>query len=163
MANLRELSKWMSVSDAMVKEFSTLGPDATVTDAVEALLRTSQHEFPVVNSSGAILGILTRDDLIHALREKGAQAPVVEVMRKEVPMVQQNVSFEEAYQQMQDCQCPALAVVDPWGRLVGLMTPENVGELMLVSSAIPGGKGLAPRNGGGIRSALDHSGAGSRA
>ena len=156
LASLKDLSRWMSVSDAMVTEFSTLGTDATVADAVEALLHTSQHEFPIVNSDGAIQGILTRDDLIKALREKGSEAPVVEAMRKDIPVVHQNVSFEEAFQTMQECHCPALAVVDQSGRLVGMVTPENVGELMLVHAAMPGAKGLA-MNRRGRRSTLDHS------
>src|SRR4030095_3626057 len=36
---------------------------------------------------------------------------------------------------MQECACPALPVVDSSG--VGLITPENIGELMLVQSLRP--------------------------
>jgi stage IV sporulation protein FB len=34
-------------------------------------------------------------------------------------------------------KAPALCVVDDAGRLVGLLTPENVGEMMLVRSVRP--------------------------
>jgi hypothetical protein len=37
---------------------------------------------------------------------------------------------------MRECGCPALPVLDSTGRLVGLFTPENVGEMMLVQSAL---------------------------
>jgi hypothetical protein len=37
---------------------------------------------------------------------------------------------------MQECRCPALSVLDSAGRLVGLFTPENVGEMIMVQSAI---------------------------
>jgi stage IV sporulation protein FB len=38
---------------------------------------------------------------------------------------------------MQECNCPAVPVLDANRRLVGLLTPENVTELMMVQSALP--------------------------
>jgi stage IV sporulation protein FB len=38
---------------------------------------------------------------------------------------------------MQECNCPAVPVLDRMKRLVGLLTPENVTELMMVQSAMP--------------------------
>jgi hypothetical protein len=37
---------------------------------------------------------------------------------------------------MQQCRCPALPVLDSAGRLVGLFTPKNAGEMIMVQSAI---------------------------
>ena len=45
---------------------------------------------------------------------------------------------------MQECDCPALPVLNSGGELVGLFTPENVGELMLLQSAIAGKQRGAP-------------------
>jgi len=45
--------------------------------------------------------------------------------------------FEEAFRIMQECNCPAVPVLDSMKRLVGLLTPENVSELMMVQSALP--------------------------
>jgi hypothetical protein len=44
--------------------------------------------------------------------------------------------FDRAFALMQQCRCPALPVLDSAGRLVGLFTPENVGEMIMVQSAI---------------------------
>ncbi|MEY2555575.1 MAG: hypothetical protein QOF93_719, partial [Verrucomicrobiota bacterium] len=44
---------------------------------------------------------------------------------------------EEAFRIMQECNCPAVPVLDSMKRLVGLLTPENVSELMMVQSALP--------------------------
>jgi hypothetical protein len=38
---------------------------------------------------------------------------------------------------MQECNCPVVPVLDGMKRLVGLLTPENVTELMMVHSAMP--------------------------
>jgi CBS-domain-containing membrane protein len=102
-----------------------------------ALLRTSQHEFPVLDATGRVLGVLTRDPRIAALKRQGPAMPVVNVMRRELPVVRPNDPFEKALCQMQACGCPALPVVDRAGRLLGLVTPENVGEMMLVHSVRP--------------------------
>jgi len=37
---------------------------------------------------------------------------------------------------MQQCHCPIVSVLDSLGRLVGLFTPENVGEMIMVQSAL---------------------------
>ena len=72
MAQMRSISKDLRVSAAMVTHFETLPFEATLNDAVEALLRTSQHEFPVTDHDGQVRGILTRNDMIAALRKSGA-------------------------------------------------------------------------------------------
>jgi Zn-dependent protease/CBS domain-containing protein len=139
LAQIKDVSLNLPVSEAMVTHLVRLPPEATLDDAVEALLRTSQHEFPVVDEAERVLGVLTRDDMIAALKRYGPQAPVVQFMRRDLPVVSSYDPFEEAFRQMQDCGCPALPVVDRAGRFVGLITPENVGELMLVRSLRPAG------------------------
>lgn len=138
-AQIRDISTGLPVAEAMVTHLVPLPPHAVLDDAVEALLRTSQHEFPVLDADGRVLGVLTRDDLIAALKRHGPQVPVVEVMRRDLPVVYAYEPFEEAFRRMEECGCPALPVVDASGRFVGLITPENVGELMLVQSLRPAG------------------------
>ena len=141
MAQMRSISKDLRVSAAMVTQFQALPFEATLNDAVEALLRTSQHEFPVTDHDGQVRGILTRNDMIAALRKSGAATPVAEVMRTDIPSVPQSMLFDRAFAMMQQCSCPALPVLDSLGRLVGLFTPENVGEMIMVQSAL----GARPR------------------
>ena len=81
MAQMKDLSLNLRVAEAMVTHLVRLPPDATLEDAVEALLRTSQHEFPVVDNDDRVLGVLTRDDLIAALKRHGPETPVVKVMQ----------------------------------------------------------------------------------
>src|ERR1700737_3033779 len=69
LAQMRNVSRTFPVSSAMVREFRTLPKDATLEEAVDALLATSQHDFPVVDENGGVAGILTRHDLIAALRK----------------------------------------------------------------------------------------------
>ncbi|RME68841.1 MAG: CBS domain-containing protein [Verrucomicrobia bacterium] len=132
MAQMKDLSTNLRVMDAMMTELVTLRPEHTVADAVEALLRTSQHEFPVLDIDGRILGVLTRNAMVAALKEHGPDVPVAEVMHTDLPVVEAHAPFEQAFRLMNSCQCPAIPVVDYTNRFVGLITPENIGELMMV-------------------------------
>ncbi|HZR78383.1 MAG TPA: site-2 protease family protein [Chthoniobacterales bacterium] len=137
LAQMRDVSRRFPVSSAMVREFRTLVEGATLEEAVDALLATSQHDFPVLNGSGSVSGILTRHDLIAALRKNDPTIRVGDVMRRDIPTVTTGTRFEDAFRIMQECNCPAVPVLDSMKRLVGLLTPENVSELMMVQSALP--------------------------
>src|SRR5436190_2118417 len=115
----------------------TLSENASLQEAVDALLATSQHDFPVVDETGSIAGLLTRHDLIAALRKNDPELRVGHVMRRDIPTVTTGTRFEDAFRIMQECDCPAVPVLDRMKRLVGLLTPENVTELMMVQSAMP--------------------------
>jgi stage IV sporulation protein FB len=142
-AQMRSVSNGLRVRDAMITHFEALPHNSTLHAACEAVLTSSQHDFPVVNSSGSVCGVLTRDDLIAALRHTGADTPVAEIMRTNVPQVHEMMFFDRAFRLMQEAETPALPVVDSTGRLVGIFTSENVGEFMMIHSALASG---SPRN-----------------
>src|SRR6267142_6871358 len=137
LAQMKDVSRRFPVSSAMVREFRTLTENASLQEAVDALLATSQHDFPVVDETGSVAGLLTRHDLIAALRKDDPHLRVSDVMRRDIPTVTTGTRFEEAFRIMQECNCPAVPVLDSMKRLVGLLTPENVSELMMVQSALP--------------------------
>ena len=137
LAQMRDVSRRFPVSSAMVRDFRTLPDTATLEEAVDALLATSQHDFPVIDSNGEVAGILTRQDLIGALRKHDPTIRVADVMRRNIPIVTTGTRFEEAFRIMQECNCPAVPVLDGARRLVGLLTPENVTELMMIQSVMP--------------------------
>ena len=138
-AQIRDISNSVLVDDVMVTDFARLDRSATLADAIDRLLATTQTEFPVVEPSGRIAGILTRNDMIRGLSESGAEAPAVSAMRTDVPTVHRRQSLAEGFRLMQEKNAPAVAVLDSSGRLVGLLTPETIGEMMMVRAAMPTG------------------------
>jgi stage IV sporulation protein FB len=143
-AQMKSASANLRVQSAMVTDFRTLPLDATLKDAIELLLGTSQNDFPVVGPVGEVRGLLTRDDLISALRKTGAETPVSEVMRVDVPALHYTMLFDRAWVTLNQSELPALPVLDASGRLVGLFTPENVAELVLVKNALAAAPGGSP-------------------
>jgi len=124
----------------MVTHFERLGRDSRVADAVECLIRTTQHEFPVCDGDGRLQGVLTRDAMIRALKEQGPDTAVVEVMDTDIPEVRDRGNLEDATRLLQEKNRPAVGVVDREGRLVGLVTRETIGELMMLEAAGGGGR-----------------------
>jgi stage IV sporulation protein FB len=134
---LRQVARGMLAADAMITHFASLGPHSTVAEAVQDLIRTTQHEFPVVDGAGRLRGVLTREAMIQALRDQGPEVPVLQVMQRDIPTVQMRQSLADALRLLQEQQPPAVGVLDAGGRLAGLITTENVGEIMMVHAAHP--------------------------
>src|SRR6266436_5572910 len=141
---IRAMSRGVPTSAAMMTQFATLAPDAHVEEAVQTLLRTSQSEFPVVDGAGKPVGLLGRGDLIRALKQLGPDARVADAMTTTVPTIGHRRCLEEAFRMLQEKSAPAVAVVDGSGRLVGLVTSETVGEMLMLHEALPAGARLGP-------------------
>lgn len=135
-AQLRAVAHGTLVSDAMITRFETLGISATINDAAEALIRTTQTEFPIVDGAGRLRGVLTRHAMIKALKERGPDTPVLQVMQADVPTVPARSKLEVALHSVM-AKRPVIGVTDGNERLVGLLTLDNLGEMMMVQSARP--------------------------
>jgi stage IV sporulation protein FB len=144
MVAMRAMSRGLPLSHAMMTQFATLSPQARVDEAVQTLLQTSQGEFPVVDSESKPVGILTRKDLIKALKDRGPDAPVSEAMAPELPTIGHRQHLDDAFRLLQEKSAAAVGVIDATGRLIGLITPETVAEMMMVQAALPKGVQLGP-------------------
>jgi len=78
---------------------------------------------------------LTRQDLLRVLAERGKSALVSEVMQRDIQVVDSSEMLEAAFERLQACQCHTLPVQRS-GRLVGLLTMDNVGEFISIRSAL---------------------------
>jgi stage IV sporulation protein FB len=135
---LQDVSRSLGVGDAMITHFETLGPQATIADAAQLLLKTTQHEFPVVDGGGRLRGILTRNAMVKALSDSGPGTAVLDAMTGGIPTIAAVGRLDAALKLLQEKGAPAIGVVDSAGRLVGYVTAENIGELMMVERAVRG-------------------------
>ena len=81
--------------------------------------------------------MLTRDAMVKALKERGPETPVLEVMQADVPTVSVRAKLDTALRSLMQKGRPVVGVTDPQHRLIGLLTVENLGEMMMVQSARP--------------------------
>jgi Zn-dependent protease len=136
MVQMKSAIGGIPVKLAMLTDFRTLAPYETLARAVELILSGSQQDFPVVEN-GRVVGVLTRSDLLLALAKRGQDTPVAEVMQREFQVVDSAEMLETAFQRLQACACHTLPVVRN-GELAGLVTMDNVGEFMMIQSALSG-------------------------
>ncbi len=132
---MRSLARGYLARDAMITKFEALHPGSTADDAAALLLRTTQQEFPVIDAESRMRGIVTRDALIEALRDRGGSTPVAEFMEKDVPVVTGTARLDNVLQMLQQKSARAVAVAGPDDRLLGFITPENFSEMVMVGRA----------------------------
>jgi Zn-dependent protease/CBS domain-containing protein len=125
----------ITVTQMMVTDFRSIAVYSTLAEATALLLAGEQREFPVVDNWGHVEGVLTRDDLIRGLSERGGAASVADSMTTGAPAVYPAMPFEEALGRLRASRLRALPVVDAAGKLVGLLTMDNITDLLLVRRA----------------------------
>jgi Zn-dependent protease len=128
------------VREAMITDFRALSHRDPIERAVELILEGSQQDFPVLDDE-RVVGILTRGDLLLALQRHGRLTPVAQVMRRDFPVLYYSDMLEDALRHMQSRHCQ-MAPVLHHSRLVGLLTAENLGEYLMIQSAL--GRGEPP-------------------
>ncbi len=133
-AMMRSVTEGVAVRQAMMTRFVTLSPDDTLAKAVDELIAGSDQDFPVVRD-GEIVGVLTRRNLMKAIAEHGRDEPVSRFVDSNCFSVEDTAMLQEAFARMSQTKCTTVPVVRR-GRLVGVLTLENVGELMMISSAL---------------------------
>jgi len=119
-----------TVRDAMLTRFRALEADSTLSDAVAELLAGSQQDFPVV-LEGRLIGLLERNDLVKSIHEGEREASVRSILRGECPTAAAGDPLAAALERMRLLGRATLPVVEG-ERLVGLLTLENIGELLMV-------------------------------
>lgn len=139
MAQMRSSFDGIPVSTAMITDFYSLRSTDYLTRAIERIMAGSQQDFPVIDNE-QVVGILTRDKLVSALNKHGQNAKVGEVMQRDFQAADSSEMLQTAFMRLQGCDCKIMPVLRS-GRLVGLLTMENIGELMMIQSALKGARG----------------------
>ena len=119
---------------AMITDLNVLDAKDTLQRAVDHLVAGSQQDFPVVDG-GEPVGLLSRSDLLIALQRSGPETPVGEVIARDRQVAEAGEPLEEVLRRMREHRRSALPVVSG-GRMVGMVTLENISELLLVQQAL---------------------------
>lgn len=130
----RSVLRDLPVRAAMLRDQRTLDVDATLDDAVRLLIEGTQTEFPI-ERAGSLVGVLTRSRLIEGLAQHGKEGRVGDVMQTEVTKVDADEMLELALERI-EANPTRTAFVMQGGALIGMLTMENLGELLMVEGAL---------------------------
>jgi len=138
MVRVRSVMRGVPTRAAMVTRFRTFSPLEPLSSAMRELLAGQQQDFPVIEED-RIVGMLTRSDLLAAIAEGKQDTAIATVMRRDVRTVDEAEMLDSTFQRMREGGRSTLPVLRE-GRLVGIVTLENVGEWMMIQSALRKGK-----------------------
>jgi stage IV sporulation protein FB len=129
---LAEQARSLTVADVMRTNLASLGPHASLDEAVGLMLHAGQHFIPILGPAGEILGVATRDGVIGALHRLGKDARLTDALETNVPIMTSGQKLADAIVRMQSLSAPAVVIVSPQGQLAGMLTPDTLLDLMLV-------------------------------
>lgn len=138
MVQVKSVLGGIPIGRAMITEFHVLDPGDPLEKAVSFVLGGFQHDFPVADANG-LVGVLTRADLMTALASEGLQGRVENVMRREFETADPGEMLEGVFERLQACDCRSLPIVRD-RQVLGIVTLENIGEFMMVQSALRDGR-----------------------
>ncbi|APO73698.1 inosine 5'-monophosphate dehydrogenase [Rhizobium etli 8C-3] len=127
---VRQVKKFES---GMVINPVTIGPDATLAEALSLMKTHGISGIPVVEKSGRLVGILTNRDVRFA--SDPAQKVHELMTRDNLVTVKENVDQQEAKRLLHSHRIEKLLVVDPEGRCVGLITVKDIEKSQLNPNA----------------------------
>jgi len=105
-----------------------------LSQAVDALLNSQETEFVVVDADRPV-GILTRNDIIRGLAEKGKNSPVSDYTNTKFFIVTSATPLIEFFQKASQSG-QSVALVMDGDSLQGLIDSENVNEKLLIQEAL---------------------------
>ncbi len=124
-------------AEVMTHEVVTVAPDISVLDAARLMAQRRLKRLPVVDTTGHLLGIVSRVDLLRtvaqgypALEPQPCQARparrVADVMRTQVPVVSLQASLPEVTDAIVSTRLNRAVVVDEQRRVVGIVTDAEL-------------------------------------
>ncbi|MBK7781267.1 MAG: site-2 protease family protein [Ardenticatenia bacterium] len=145
----RSLLDGITVRQAMLTDFRVLDAEDSLDQAVALILAGSQQDFPVLEGQRLegqpldgqrVVGLLTRDQVIHALSKPEPRPAVGALMHCDLPDLGADLPLEEALGLIQARALLSVPILAE-GRLVGLLTMDNVAELLMVRGTLRAGRG----------------------
>ena len=128
----------LTVQQAMLRRFRALSAQDSLQQAASELLAGSQQDFPVV-SGEEVVGVLARNDLVTALAERGPETQVGQALHPGCQVLSETDELERCYNLLRQNGCTSLPVVRD-GRLIGMVTLENLHDWMLIQAALRQGE-----------------------
>jgi len=118
----------MKLGEQFKKDVATLPPDASIRKAAFLMRDRGVGAVVVVNAKNKPVGIVTDRDVAFAVAvdEKDADTPVSEIAPGELITIGENEGIFNATQYIMGYQVRRLPIVDSDGKLVGIVTMDDL-------------------------------------
>ena len=132
----------MLVGERMTRNPVTITEDTSIDDALHLMRERKVRRFPILDTAGHLVGIISDKDLLHAAPSPASTLSVYEmhyllakltvkkVMSSPVITVSPDMPLEDAARIMADNKIGGLPVLDG-GKLVGIITETDIFKILL--------------------------------
>ncbi len=120
---VNEVLKVKRSGSVMIENPYTIGPEQSVTDAIEYAKNKGVSGLLVVDSDSKLIGILTKRDLMF---ESNTTRLVKDVMTKDVVSAKTGITLDEAKVVLHNNRIEKLPLIDETGHVKGLITSKDV-------------------------------------
>ena len=135
MTSLTQSIDGLEARDVMETGIISIDYRATIRDAVEALLATSQDELPLTDAQGKLYGMLSRAKLVEALRISQDDSDIAPFSCIPTALLQPHDLLSAALPLLN--AGVALPVLNDEGYLIGMVTRQSLSEIMMIRDARP--------------------------
>jgi Zn-dependent protease/predicted transcriptional regulator len=138
----RYVLKDFHARQALNRSVHQLYTSERVDRAVDLIMTSYQADFPVFDLSNNFVGVMTRPRLVNALRNGKPDQRIGEIMlpAKDVPVISPEMNLADVWDCMIENRSQVVAVKE-MGRFLGLLTLEDMSEVIQVMGAAKEGEG----------------------
>lgn len=108
----------------------TIGPESTLEEAARLMARERLHHLPVVDAD-RLVGIISASDLIGRDAPDAGRKRVGDVMQREPAVLSRTSTLQDAATLLAGGSYHSLPVVDPAGKVVGVVTSTDLIVVLL--------------------------------
>ena len=138
----KRVKPMLSAAGIMTAHVRTIEEKTTITDASKRMEKTGHTAFPVVDSKGRLVGLISRKDLNRAGHHGLGHAPVKGFMTRSIISVKPDATIQEMQALMMENAIGRLPVIDD-GHIAGIVTRKDLLRAMHGTAYLRAGK-LAP-------------------
>jgi CBS domain-containing protein/anti-sigma regulatory factor (Ser/Thr protein kinase) len=121
-----ELAYELRIEEVMTSQVTSLIPTMEMSEVLETFRQMRISGAPVIDAGNNLVGIISMEDLINALRRNDLKAQVREYMSASLITVKGNEPVVEALKQFVNTKVGRLPVVDNQGKLIGIITKGDI-------------------------------------
>jgi len=130
--DIKETLKKFRVRDILPPDFISLTSNTTLAKVLEVIFHSHQEDFPIIDGK-ALVGFITRQDIMQAMHQHGSAKQIGEIMRKAFPKAKDTDSLIKVQGIMHENGIRALPVMKD-DLVVGVVTIEDIGRVYAMAS-----------------------------
>lgn len=124
----------IKVGDLLMQNYSVLNKEDPISKAVSIILDGQESSF-IVRNNGQIAGTLSKTEIIEGLSKFGKEAPVEQVMKRDIMFLKENEKITDVMQKFPDDNYALMPVMEE-EKVVGVLNMENIKEFVEIQTAL---------------------------